>query len=101
MTEGHKIIETAIKTCGRIDILINNAGILRDRTIKNMTDDDFDSVIAVHLTGTYKTTKAAWPYFRKQKFGRVICTTSNSGLYGNFGQGNYAGSFMFLAVTIV
>ena len=77
---GEKIIATAIQKYGKIDVLINNAGILRDITIKNMTDKDWDIIMAVHLTGAYKTTRAAWPYFRKQRYGRVINTSSSSGL---------------------
>jgi multifunctional beta-oxidation protein len=91
---GHLIIDTAIKTFGRVDILVNNAGILRDVTLRNMTDLDFDLIMAVHVTGSYRTTRAAWPHFRKQKFGRVIMTSSTSGLYGNFGQSNYAAAKM-------
>ncbi|EME45701.1 hypothetical protein DOTSEDRAFT_87983 [Dothistroma septosporum NZE10] len=88
--QGDKIIETAIKHYGRVDILVNNAGILRDVTLRNMSDGDWDAIVDVHLHGAYKTTRAAWPYFRKQKYGRVVHTTSASGLFGNFGQSNYA-----------
>ncbi|CAG9996211.1 unnamed protein product [Clonostachys byssicola] len=87
---GKSIIDTAISNFGRIDILINNAGILRDVSFKNMNDDDWDSVQAVHMRGVYKTTQAAWSYFRQQKFGRIILTSSAAGLYGNFGQCNYS-----------
>lgn len=87
---GKSIIDTAISNFGRVDILINNAGILRDISFKNMTDEDWDSVHAVHMRGVYKTTQAAWPYFRQQKFGRIILTSSAAGLYGNFGQCNYS-----------
>ncbi|KAK3949116.1 hypothetical protein QBC32DRAFT_42508 [Pseudoneurospora amorphoporcata] len=87
---GDKIIETAIKEFGRIDILINNAGILRDISFKNMKDEDWDLIFKVHVKGSYKTARAAWPYFRKQKFGRVINTASAAGLFGNFGQANYS-----------
>ena len=93
---GERIIETAIKSFGRVDVLINNAGILRDVTLRNMTDEDWDLVMAVHLTGAYKTTRAAWPYFRKQRYGKVINTSSSSGLFGNFGQTNYAAAKMAL-----
>ncbi|KAH9222109.1 multifunctional beta-oxidation protein-like protein [Leptodontidium sp. 2 PMI_412] len=87
---GDKIIETAIKSYGRIDILINNAGILRDISFKNITDKDWDLIIAVHVRGSYKCARAAWPYFRKQKYGRVINTASAAGLFGSFGQTNYS-----------
>ncbi|KAI0132251.1 hypothetical protein BJ170DRAFT_613094 [Xylariales sp. AK1849] len=87
---GEKIIETAIKTYGRIDILLNNAGILRDISFKNMTDQDWDLIMKVHVKGAYKCARAAWPYFRKQKYGRVINTASAAGLFGSFGQCNYS-----------
>lgn len=87
---GDKIIETAIKAFGRIDILINNAGILRDVSFKNMKDEDWDLIFKVHVKGSYKCAHAAWPYFRKQKYGRIINTASAAGLFGNFGQANYS-----------
>ncbi|KAM7187862.1 peroxisomal hydratase-dehydrogenase-epimerase [Rhypophila sp. PSN 637] len=87
---GEKIIETAIKAFGRIDILINNAGILRDVSFKNMKDADWDLIFKVHVKGAYKCARAAWPHFRKQKFGRIINTASAAGLFGNFGQANYS-----------
>ncbi|KAK6957703.1 bifunctional hydroxyacyl-CoA dehydrogenase/enoyl-CoA hydratase fox2 [Daldinia eschscholtzii] len=87
---GEKIIETAIKAFGRIDILLNNAGILRDVSFKNMTDQDWDLIMKVHVKGSYKCARAAWPYFRKQKYGRVINTASAAGLFGSFGQANYS-----------
>ncbi|KAG9314887.1 hypothetical protein JVU11DRAFT_3989 [Chiua virens] len=96
VTDGAAVIQSAIDAFGRITILINNAGILRDKGFKNMSDADFDSVIAVHLKGAYACTKAAWPHFRNQKFGRVINTTSSAGLYGNFGQANYSAAKMGL-----
>lgn len=113
---GENIIETAVKEFGRIDILLNNAGILRDVSFKNMTDDDWDLIIKVHVKGAYKVrsssfvipsmagaafnvlsqcARAAWPYFRKQKYGRVINTTSAAGLFGNFGQSNYSGKYPY------
>lgn len=88
--DGDAVVKAAIDAYGRIDIIINNAGILRDKAFNNMEDKMWDQVIAVHLRGTYKITKAAWPYFLKQKYGRVVNTTSTSGIYGNFGQANYA-----------
>ncbi|KAB5577863.1 hypothetical protein GE09DRAFT_1087619 [Coniochaeta sp. 2T2.1] len=87
---GDRIIDTAIKAFGRIDILINNAGILRDISFKNMKDEDWDLIFRVHVKGSYKCARAAWPYFRKQKYGRVINTASAAGLFGNFGQANYS-----------
>lgn len=88
--EGHKIIETAILKFKRIDVLINNAGILLDRTMAKITNQDFDKVVRIHLKGSFRCILAAWPYFRKQKFGRIINTGSSSGLFGNFGQVNYS-----------
>ncbi|KAJ1721352.1 hypothetical protein LPJ53_004105 [Coemansia erecta] len=88
--DGDKIVATALEHYGRVDIVINNAGILRDKSFKSMTDKDWDDVLNVHLQGAYKITKAAWPVMRKQKFGRIIMTSSAAGIYGNFGQANYA-----------
>ncbi|KAJ2948531.1 hypothetical protein O0L34_g7782 [Tuta absoluta] len=90
VVEGEKIIKTALDNFGRIDILINNAGILRDKSFTKMSDQDWDLIQAVHLKGAYKTTQAAWETFRKQKYGRIIMTSSNAGLFGNFGQANYS-----------
>ncbi|KAF2278815.1 multifunctional beta-oxidation protein-like protein [Westerdykella ornata] len=90
VVDGESVIKTAIETYGRIDVLINNAGILRDKAFANMTDQQWEDIHQVHLFGTYACTKAAWPYFLKQKYGRIINTTSTSGIYGNFGQANYA-----------
>lgn len=88
--DGDAVVKAAIEAFGRIDIVVNNAGILRDKAFTNMDDSLWDPVMKVHLGGTYKVTKAAWPYFLKQKYGRVLNTTSTSGIYGNFGQANYA-----------
>ncbi len=88
--DGDAVVKGAIDAFGRVDIIVNNAGILRDKAFSNMDDNLWDPVMNVHLRGTYKVTKAAWPYFLKQKYGRVINTTSTSGIYGNFGQANYA-----------
>lgn len=87
---GYNIIKTAMDTWGRVDAVIANAGILRDRAIHNMSEEEWDAVIAVHLKGCYTVIRAAWPVFRQQAYGRVVMASSNSGLYGNFGQGNYA-----------
>jgi multifunctional beta-oxidation protein len=90
VTDGDAVVKGAIDAYGRIDVLINNAGILRDKAFTNMDDKMWDIVMEVHARGTYKCTKAAWPYMLKQKYGRIINTTSTSGVYGNFGQANYA-----------
>jgi NAD(P)-dependent dehydrogenase (short-subunit alcohol dehydrogenase family) len=86
---GAAIVATAVDAFGTIDGVVNNAGILRDGTFHKMTAENFDSVVKVHLYGTYHVTRAAWPHMREQGFGRVVMTTSTSGLYGNFGQANY------------
>lgn len=88
--DGEKIIQTALDNFGRVDILINNAGILRDKTFARISDQDWDLVHRVHLRGSFKTTQAAWPHMRKQQFGRIVMTASQSGLCGNFGQANYS-----------
>jgi multifunctional beta-oxidation protein len=88
---GENIIKTAIDNFGRIDVLINNAGILRDISFKNMKQQDWDLIYRVHVYGAYKCARAAWPYFRKQKYGRLINTASAAGLFGSFGQTNYSG----------
>lgn len=86
---GAGVVQTAVDSFGRIDIVVNNAGILRDVTFHKMTDEQWDAVLKVHLYGTYHVTHAAWPRLREQRYGRVIVTTSTSGLFGNFGQTNY------------
>lgn len=88
--DGEKIVQTALDNFGRIDIVINNAGILRDKSFYKMTDSDWDLVYQVHVQGAYKVTHAAWEHMREQQYGRVIFTSSAAGLYGNFGQANYA-----------
>lgn len=90
VVDGHKIVETAIQAYGRIDIVINNAGILRDSSFIKMKDSDWDLITAVHLRGAYSVTKAAWKYMKENKFGRIIFVASAAGLYGNFGQANYS-----------
>jgi 3-hydroxyacyl-CoA dehydrogenase/3a,7a,12a-trihydroxy-5b-cholest-24-enoyl-CoA hydratase len=94
--DGDKIVKTAIDNFGRIDILINNAGILRDVSFLKMTDNDWDLVYKVHLRGAYKCSKAAWPYMREQNYGRIIMTASAAGLYGNVGQANYSAAKLAL-----
>jgi NAD(P)-dependent dehydrogenase (short-subunit alcohol dehydrogenase family) len=86
---GQAIVQTALDAFGRVDVVVNNAGILRDVTFANMSDEQWSTVLDVHLHGTFRVTRAAWPHFKQQQSGRVIVTTSTSGLYGNFGQANY------------
>ena len=89
VTDGDKIVQNALDAFGRIDVVVNNAGILRDKTFHKMDDSDWDLVYRVHVEGAYKVTRAAWPHLREQGYGRVIFTASTSGIYGNFGQSNY------------
>jgi NAD(P)-dependent dehydrogenase (short-subunit alcohol dehydrogenase family) len=89
--------QLAMDTWGRVDILVNNAGILRDKSFTKMEIDDFRLVMEVHVMGAVHCTKAVWPIMQAQNYGRVILTTSSSGLYGNFGQSNYGAAKMALA----
>jgi 3-hydroxyacyl-CoA dehydrogenase/3a,7a,12a-trihydroxy-5b-cholest-24-enoyl-CoA hydratase len=88
------IVKTAIDAFGKLDIVVNNAGILRDVSFLKMDQAAWDSVIRVHLTGTMLVSKAAWPHLRDNGWGRVVNTTSAAGLYGNFGQANYSAAKM-------
>lgn len=85
-----KIVAAAMENFGRLDILINNAGILKDKSFPKMPLDDFEDVLKVHLLGTVYLTKSAFPIMQNAKYGRILLTTSTAGLYGNFGQTNYA-----------
>lgn len=87
---GDKIIKTALDNFGRVDVLLNNAGILRDVSFQKMKDEDWDLIMKVHLTGTYKCSRAAWNVMREQGYGRIINTSSAAGLFGSFGQVNYS-----------
>jgi NAD(P)-dependent dehydrogenase (short-subunit alcohol dehydrogenase family) len=91
---GENMVKTAVDNFGKIDIVINNAGIVRDKSFVKMVEEEWDAVLAVHLKGTYNVTKAAWPLMREQNYGRIIFTSSGVGLYGNFGQANYAAAKM-------
>jgi NAD(P)-dependent dehydrogenase (short-subunit alcohol dehydrogenase family) len=86
---AESIVKDAINKWGRVDVLVNNAGILRDKSFTKMELADFELVLNVHLLGSVYVTKAAWPHMLNQKYGRIVMTTSSSGLYGNFGQSNY------------
>ncbi|GAA0650309.1 SDR family NAD(P)-dependent oxidoreductase [Brevundimonas lenta] len=90
------MVRETIARWGSIDIVVNNAGILRDRTFANLDLDDFAMVIDVHVMGSVNLTKAVWPHMREQGYGRIVFTTSSSGLYGNFGQSNYSAAKMAL-----
>jgi 3-hydroxyacyl-CoA dehydrogenase/3a,7a,12a-trihydroxy-5b-cholest-24-enoyl-CoA hydratase len=90
VTDGDKIVQTAMDSFGKIDVVINNAGILRDKTFHKMEEQDWDLVYDVHVRGAFKVTHAAWPFMRDQNYGRLIFTASAAGIYGNFGQTNYA-----------
>ncbi|MFW5933537.1 MAG: SDR family oxidoreductase [Actinomycetota bacterium] len=87
---GERIVQTAIDAFGRVDIVVNNAGILRDVSFAKLEEQQLDLVLKVHLYGAFHVTRAAWRHLREQGYGRVINTTSGSGLYGNFGQSNYS-----------
>ena len=91
-----EMVEQVVAKWGRIDILINNAGILRDKTFAKCPLEDFEAVVQVHLMGSIICTKAVWDVMREQNYGRIIMTTSSTGLYGNFGQANYAAAKMGL-----
>ena len=88
--QGENIIRTALDNYDRVDVVVNNAGILRDSSFAKMTDEDWDLIYRVHALGAYKVTKAAWPVMLEQGYGRIVNTASAAGIYGNFGQANYA-----------
>ena len=93
---GENIVKTSIDAYGKVDILINNAGILRDKSFVKMEEENWDGVMAVHLKGAYCVTKPAFINMRENGFGRIVMTTSGAGLFGNFGQSNYAAAKMGL-----
>ena len=87
--EVEAMVSEAMARWGHVDILINNAGILRDKSFSKMTIEDFETVVDVHLFGSMVCTKAVWDHMREREYGRIVMTSSSSGLYGNFGQSNY------------
>ena len=89
-----KLVDDAIAAYGRIDILVNNAGVLRDKSFAKVTLDDFEFVVDVHMMGSVYCTKAVWPIMVEQKYGRIVMTSSSSGIFGNFGQSNYGSAKM-------
>jgi NAD(P)-dependent dehydrogenase (short-subunit alcohol dehydrogenase family) len=93
---GEDIVRTAVDAFGRVDIVINNAGILRDKAFHNLTDELLDSVLDVHLRGAFYVTQPAWMLMRDQGYGRVVNTSSAAGIFGNFGQTNYGAAKMGL-----
>jgi NAD(P)-dependent dehydrogenase (short-subunit alcohol dehydrogenase family) len=94
MAQVQAMVEQTMAKWGRIDILVNNAGILRDKSFGKMSIEDFQLVIDVHLMGSANCTKAVWDIMKAQNYGRIVLTTSSSGLYGNFGQANYGAAKM-------
>jgi NAD(P)-dependent dehydrogenase (short-subunit alcohol dehydrogenase family) len=96
VAEVEAMVETAMRQWRRVDILVNNAGILRDKSFAKMSLEDFRAVVEVHLMGSVICSKAVWDIMREQNFGRIVMTTSSSGLYGNFGQANYGATKMAL-----
>ena len=93
---GEAIVKTALDAYSKVDIVINNAGILRDRAFHNLTQEDWDKVLAVHLKGALNVTQPAFRVMRQNHYGRIVLTTSGAGLYGNFGQTNYSAAKMGL-----
>ena len=91
---AQSMVDDAMNAWGRVDVLINNAGILRDKSFSKMTLEDFEIVVNVHLMGSVYCSHAVWPIMREQNYGRILMTTSPSGLYGNFGQTNYGAAKM-------
>jgi NAD(P)-dependent dehydrogenase (short-subunit alcohol dehydrogenase family) len=94
MEQVQAMVDQAMEKWGRIDILVNNAGILRDKSFANMPIEDFKLVVDVHLMGSANCAKAVWGIMKQQNYGRIVMTTSSSGLYGNFGQANYGAAKM-------
>ncbi len=88
--QGDKVVKACVDAFGTVDIVINNAGIIRDVSMNKMKDIDFDLILQTHLKGTYSVSRAAWPIMKEKQFGRIIATGSVAGLYGSFGQANYA-----------
>jgi NAD(P)-dependent dehydrogenase (short-subunit alcohol dehydrogenase family) len=91
-----RMVDDAMNRWGRVDILVNNAGFLRDKSFTKMSLEDFEAIVDVHLMGAVRCTKAVWDIMKAQSYGRIVMTTSSSGLFGNFGQANYSAAKMGL-----
>jgi 3-hydroxyacyl-CoA dehydrogenase/3a,7a,12a-trihydroxy-5b-cholest-24-enoyl-CoA hydratase len=96
VVDGAKIVQQAMDVFGRVDAVINNAGVLRDQAFHKMSAEDWDTVIDVHLRGAFAVTRAAWPILRERGYGRIVMTASGAGVYGNFGQANYSAAKLAL-----
>lgn len=96
MAAVQDMVDQAVAAWGRVDVLVNNAGVLRDKSFAKMTLEDFRFVLDVHLMGAVHCCKAVWPHMQAQRYGRIVMTTSSSGLYGNFGQANYGAAKLAL-----
>ena len=96
LSAAEKTVAIARDAFGGVDILVNNAGILRDKSFAKMSEDDWDKIFEVHVKGAFCMTKAVWPHFREQSYGRIVNTASAAGIYGNFGQTNYSAAKMAL-----
>ena len=94
ISQVEQMVVDAMDQWGRVDVLVNNAGILRDKTFAKMPPEDFDLVLDVHLKGSVNCTRAVWQHMRDQQYGRIVMTSSSSGIYGNFGQTNYGAAKM-------
>lgn len=92
--DSDALVERVVERCGRIDAIVHNAGFIQDKTLKKMTDDQWDAVLDVHLKTSFKLARAAWPHFESQGSGRIVLLSSSAGMYGNFGQANYASAKM-------
>jgi NAD(P)-dependent dehydrogenase (short-subunit alcohol dehydrogenase family) len=93
---GKAIVQAALDAYGRIDVVVNNAGILRDTSFKNLGPEQLEPVLDVHLKGAFYVTQPAWAHMREQNYGRIVCTASGAGIFGNFGQTNYGAAKMGL-----
>src|SRR5690606_36493290 len=91
---GRAIVQTALDAWGRVDVIVNNAGILRDASFKNMDAEKVAAVLDVHLRGAFNVTQPAWEHMRAQNYGRVVNTSSGAGVFGNFSQANYGAAQM-------